>query len=263
MSLRSSASTTDWVECTTSVPGRTAFTMMAWVYPVTTGAFQCFFANIHFGIGPGGLCVLNTDSAGTKLNIFNGSADTSGSGSISSGTWYHVAMVGSGDGAGGLTGYLNGVSDVSASGNSGLGTLNVLIVAGDDGFDTADCRVAAVKIYSAALTAAEIAQEMHTIRPFRTANLHSWLPCFPGSGENIRDYSGNGRTWTINGTITDEDPPPVSFGDAPYYVGVAAAAAAGQPAAARFQMFEHSPFRQLGRESMRVLFRTPQLSRAR
>ena len=72
-------------------------------------------------------------------------------------------------------------------------------------------RMAHVKIWNVALTAAEIQQEMYSSRPQRFTNLWSWLPMIEsGSGRNS-EWSSSGNTWTANGTLADEDGPPVAW----------------------------------------------------
>jgi hypothetical protein len=94
------------------------------------------------------------------------------------------------------------------------------------GWGTADLsrlngRAAYLKDWSAALSQAEIQQEMSCIAPRRTADLYAWLPTFPGSGERGRDYSGYARDYSEAGALTDEDPPPVSWGGLlPFALGI-------------------------------------------
>ena len=73
-------------------------------------------------------------------------------------------------------------------------------------------RIHAIKIWNTALTEAEIAQEVYTVAPRKLDSLWGWYPTRPGSGERAKDYSGNGRDWTEGGTLTDDDPPPISWG---------------------------------------------------
>ena len=69
-----------------------------------------------------------------------------------------------------------------------------------------------MKAWSVELTAAEIQQEMYTVRPRRLLNLYSWTPLLPGSAERLRDYGGLAYDWTAGGTLADEDGPPISWG---------------------------------------------------
>lgn len=75
-------------------------------------------------------------------------------------------------------------------------------------------RIHAIKIWNTALTEAEIAQEVYTVAPRKLDSLWGWNPTRPGSGERAKDYSGNGRNWTEGGTLTDDDPPPISWAGA-------------------------------------------------
>ena len=72
--------------------------------------------------------------------------------------------------------------------------------------------LAHIRIWTVALSQAELEFEMCRGRPTRTTNLHLWSPFF----SDTKDYSGNGRNWTEGGTLTYEDGPPVGWGAAPY-----------------------------------------------
>lgn len=142
-------------------------------------------------------------------------------------TWYHVAIVRSGAiGAGIYTVYVNGSLDTTTAALNQTGraaatdlSLNRWAVFTDAG----RMRVAYAKAWAVALTAAEVAAEYRAIRPSTPS--WGWWPTFPGSAERARDYSGNGRNWTENGTLTDEQEPPVSWGATPLFLPYAAAVA--------------------------------------
>ncbi len=71
-------------------------------------------------------------------------------------------------------------------------------------------RIAAVKVWDAVLTSAELQNERHTYTPKRHTNLHLWSPLIPkGGGTSFLDYSPNSRHWTQGGTVTDVDGPPI------------------------------------------------------
>ena len=76
--------------------------------------------------------------------------------------------------------------------------------------DSLNGRVANVRVYSAALTQAELEAEKPAAEPVRTADLYAWYP-LDGTGD-ITDHSGNGRDLTATGTLTTESGPPVSAG---------------------------------------------------
>ena len=84
----------------------------------------------------------------------------------------------------------------------------------------------AEKAWSASLSIDEIAKEMRTIRPQRTANLYAFWPDIANTASAAAtDFSGNGRSWTNNGTISVEDPGAgVGWGASPLFVNNPAAA---------------------------------------
>lgn len=186
----------------------TSFSICAWVYiSVDTNDYACFFE-----MDASGNMWMGLTGDGTQLEIYNGSSVDAGT-TLTVGTWYHVALTWSSGST--QYGYLNGVEDMYLTGSTSLNDTTILI-GYDNWSQQFNGRIAAIKMWRAAqLTEAEIAQEMNTILPVRTDNLYGWWPCFPGSGERVRDYSGNGRNWTENGTLSDEDPPPVSWGARP------------------------------------------------
>ena len=77
--------------------------------------------------------------------------------------------------------------------------------------------VAHIFEYSAALSQAEIQNQMFKAQPQRTANLHAWTPC--RNGARTIDFSGNGRDWTEIGAMTDGIiEPPVIYAPPPMVV---------------------------------------------
>ena len=134
------------------------------------------------------------------------------------GTWVHVCSVFNGAGAGNDTRlliYKNGVAQVV----SFTGTIQATLPdAGATefimGFNAAatgyiDAQIAHVKVWTAALSAAEVYNEMNTQRPQRTANLILWAPY--DDATSARDYSGSGNNGTVTGA-TQSAGPPVSYG---------------------------------------------------
>lgn len=244
MAIRFDAST-DYLRRTANIPARGGpWTWMAWVYMSATGgsgnygtvwAINANSTSDYDGI------YFHYDGSNTRILIAvdNGSyAESRGATNLSTGTWYHVALVRSSATA--IVAYLNGVSELTGPTASQSGSAFSQMDSGVHPQYSSDAfsgRLDCVKVFDAALTAAEILQEMWTKRPQRTANLNLWTPTFPGAGERLLDYSGNGRNWTAGGTLTDEDPPPVGWGASPIYVPyVAAAAPSGNPWYAYAQM---------------------------
>jgi hypothetical protein len=59
-------------------------------------------------------------------------------------------------------------------------------------------------LHSAALSDTEIIDSASFAYPRRTNNLREWLPMDRGTARNV-DFSGNGRNYTENGTVSDAD----------------------------------------------------------
>lgn len=107
------------------------------------------------------------------------------------------------------------------------------IVGGGGGGYRISGRLAGLKEWSAYLSDAELIREAATLAPQRRANLHAWFPCVPGAGRH-RDYSGAGIVWSENGTLSDEDGPPVAppySGDGEFSAWVVAAGGSPQTVA--------------------------------
>jgi hypothetical protein len=82
---------------------------------------------------------------------------------------------------------------------------------GNDGFGGSRWQgsIAAVKVWNACLTQAEMEDESETYAPVRTSNL--WAAYSFKFGVQTTDDSGNGRTLTKNGTpVNDSSGPPIT-----------------------------------------------------
>lgn len=145
--------------------------------------------------------------------------------SLSVGQDYHIGYTRLGNS---LKVYLNGVLDITVT-NGPADYAAAFMLMGSNTVSWLNGRLSNIKIWTAELTQAEMQLEMMTIRPARFANLYLWTPNFPGATERLLDYSGNGRNWTANGTLTDEDPPPVSWGAKPRIIPAAVVSATALP----------------------------------
>lgn len=214
----------DFFSRTSDVLSYATFTLMAW--------FRLVVDNNDFGHF---LAISNTgetqydhigvDSDGTTLRSEVGGGTAVTGSALTVGTWYHIALVR--ESTTSLKTYLNSTLDITSTDNvAGRAAPNYMRCGSFFGLGI-NARAAGLKGWSSALTAAEIQQETQILRPSRSADLYGFWPVFPGATERLADYSGNGRGWTANGTLTDEDPPPVSWGASPILVPFAAAAAAG------------------------------------
>ena len=209
MAIRIDTSGGDYLSRTSPFSHNAAYTWMAWIRLETDinnyghffhvgGAFAYDANTDSVGHDTDGV-TLRTGCAGGGTNSF-----TTGSG-LSVGTWYHVALVRASTAS--LATYLDGVSNITntdnvsgraAVANAFIGSYNSLPM---------DGRIAHPKMWDTNLSPAEIAAEMLSYTPVKTANLWAYLPCNTGGGAQGDDASGNGRHFTINGTITIEDDP--------------------------------------------------------
>jgi hypothetical protein len=187
-----------------SLPNYDPVTICKWVMIVTDrNNYSNFFQLTNAGAST--YSIVGTDSNGTTLRCQTQNGTTTGT-NLSTGTWYHIAYTRSGATH---TVYLNGVSDISRSDNNAV-TMEAFVLGGLSNW--LNGRVARCKMWNAALSQAEIQQEMYTIRPVRFADLYAWWPMFPGATVRLEDSSGNGNTLIEGGTLSDEDDPPISYG---------------------------------------------------
>jgi hypothetical protein len=191
-------------------PSITAFTIMCWAKISTDrNAYSCILC-----IGTtndGNLYYLGTGSDGTTLLMYNPANDGPNGTNLTVGTWYHVALVCDGTSTGNLRAYLNGVLNSTHNGHNG--PTNAMMRFGNNFYtEFFNGCVAAVKVYSAALSADRILQERLYYTPVHTTNLQSWTPLMhPTAGSNGTDFSGSAFNFTVNGTLTVEDGPPIAW----------------------------------------------------
>jgi hypothetical protein len=159
---------------------------------------------------------ISTLADGVTLNLGDLATDNGGS-SLTVDEWNHIAWTRNGNSQ--LV-YLNGVLDISASSAYSASQWNMFRwnTGGTD--SGGDWRIAHLKMWdNLQLTVAEIQQEMRSARPQKTP-VHCWYPFIRS---NIQDLSGNGRDWTLVGTLNLEDGPPVGWGARPLILGVSGA----------------------------------------
>lgn len=182
-----------------------ARTLMGWFRIVTDrNDYTAFF-------GAGDNRLLGTDSDGTTLLFYDGAVEFTST-NLTVGTWYHLTLTLSSDASGGaFVAYLNGA--LSMNGNTSAADSGTTMYVANDAYgEWLNGNVAHVKLWSAALSAAEVQQEMYTVVPARSDNLVGWYPL--DTHTDVSDWSGGGSNWTANGTLTTEDNPPVSWGGA-------------------------------------------------
>lgn len=210
---------------TTNLPTASGFTLAGFFKIVTDRNAASTF--LHYGAtaaGNVGDKTLETGTDGTTLTLWDGADAVTGT-NLTVGSWVHLALTYD---AANARAYLNGVLDIT---NARVANPTASIAFGNT--NTADNEwlngcCAALKVYSAVLTAAEILQEASQILPVRLANLNSFFPCVDQTSANcLKDYSGISGDLTAAGTLSvDADMPPVPWkrglGKVIYVVGSSA-----------------------------------------
>lgn len=211
---------------TTGLPGITSFTMMGWFQPIVDENDETPL--LFYGDSspyPAHFYSMGMGSDGVTLSLWNGTADA-GSVVLTMGTWYHIAFTVAGTGANQALGYVNGVLEMTNNGSASVTNERIAIGDNNETSEFLNGNVAAVKIWAAVLSAAEIANEMRQYLPVRTANLNTFSPMLTTADDEI-DYSGNGNTWTVGGTLATVDGPPIPWKAGRRHVLIPAAAAPG------------------------------------
>ena len=211
MAIRLTATSSQDIRRTANLlTGRTAYTWMAWMYPLSVTAWgtvlylgnatECADADVFYVSGGARINMRSYLSTAEELAV-------TGTTPLSASTWYHVALVRT---ATDLLVYLDGAVECTGA-NSYLDRttagINCCGVRNGSQFYF-DGRFAAIKQWQAALNVTEIAAEIGKYKPQRAGDLHLWSPCFAGDPERLKDYSANGYNWTATGTLTDEADPP-------------------------------------------------------
>lgn len=227
MSLYVGATASDYgVKDSGVIDHNSAYTWMAWVDLAsdtdTYGHFWAAMSSSYDSWYDADWIGTSSDGESLRVGCAIGGSEASAAGSpMTVGTPVHVAVVR--ESASVLKLYQGGsyanqasmdISARSATQREMLGLLN-----GGGGY-RGPCRLTAIKCWQAALTADEIAAEMRSIRPLRLSNLHSWHPAIAATlTDALKDYSGNGRDWTSQGTNTVEtQSAPVSWGAGPVII---------------------------------------------
>jgi hypothetical protein len=224
MAVRFTAGSQNY-SATTGIPAGNVYTFTAWIY-----------ATVDSAAGQTVYWVTNNSDVFTGINIRDNPHNLQGvdgtlygSGGIgavsaSLGIWWRVALV------------VNGanVTFYRAPYGLALGWVSVAdatppatpvtLFLGDNRYDEFfDGRMAAVKMWQAALTPQEVAQELEQYAPVRRANLLRFHPFLVAE---TRDHSGNGFTLSGGSGATTEPGPPIPW-IAPHRRVVARLAAAG------------------------------------
>ncbi|HAM56723.1 MAG TPA: hypothetical protein DCQ64_15530 [Candidatus Rokubacteria bacterium] len=206
-----------------AIDGSSLLTVCVWYKPTAASDAAVIWGKVASVGGDAADLVLwhgvGDGSVGADFAFVMGTTAPKGrvAGIFSAGVWVHLAIVYDGGGAANadrLKLYVNGVAQtVTFSGTipASIGSSADTVTIGTDGANAWDLDgvLAHLKVWTAALTAAEVAQEMESARPARTANLVQWSPL--DDGVSAKDYSGSGNHGTVTGAVQIAGPP-VSYG---------------------------------------------------
>lgn len=234
MAIRADASG-DYYQRTASLPAYNAFTISLWFQQRTDlGAVFQSLATLTDSTIDGSFLQID-GSQGLIIGDFGGASSSILTVSLNG--WYFAAMTCAGSGAGQLIGYGAAFGSAALSTQSFTGpasfTPSSLTLFDDTFSEPFDGEIAAVKVWDRVLTQAELEIERWYYLPVLTNSLHGYWPMW-GTSDGATDFSGNGKSWTVNGTVASADGPPLPWSpprdDESAYV---IAAATGQPYAKR------------------------------
>lgn len=192
------------------------WTLMFWVYLTSDLNNFSTFVNIGSSVfATQQYQFVGTDSNGTTIINDRGGSSSTGI-NMSTARWYHIAIL-YGAAANRTDVYVDGIlgpQSTQSSMGDPVGARFEFGAVSTANTDRMNGRIAFIKWWNnRILSQAEIQTEMFSIKPKFTESLAGFWPTLAGLGERSRDYSGFGRDFTEGGTLTDEQDPPVTWGD--------------------------------------------------
>jgi hypothetical protein len=191
----------------------TDFTFACWVKLAADRATTTAILQIDNGSGTGRM----------RINAFNGTQLTFQSDgttwfgnfglTLAVGTWTYVALSATANPgqvrtAARAAGSATCTSATSSQANITMNAATLRIGDGQAASEWLNGSVAAVKVWSAALTVAELEQESWTYLPCRTSGLRGWYPLLTPS---TVDYSGQAQTLSGGSGAAADDGPPLTW----------------------------------------------------
>lgn len=232
----SGTSSANGLSRTTNLPSGSAWTFAGWWYFLGFAHGQST-PYMYSNGGDDDNRELYITTSGNML-IWDGN-DDGASFAMSANTWVHLAFTFD---QVTLRAYVNGVQQITNANTSAPS--EAIFIGTNDTAKWCNARWAAQKVWAATLTADEIANEMRYYVPLRVANINTVSFC-RDLAEAGTDYSGNGFTWTVGGTHTLVDGPPIAFMPEVANIFLPAAAAPGgdHPAMRRYGGIVYGPRR--------------------
>ena len=202
MSIRFDTAGEDY-HITTGLPGNSIpTTVMMWVFlQVDTNTYQTIFndndTNYFLGCAPDGQTLIFYDGTDRTTNQV-----------LALGAWNHICLASLGTSR--LV-YLNGNLVLNyTSGSSSDAPTSYYFGSTSGGSFSYNGRLAAVKLWTANLSNAEIKREMSQQMPIRKSNLYGFWPMIQLDVGGV-DFSNYGHTLSASGTLSTEDNPPVPW----------------------------------------------------
>lgn len=195
---------TDRYDSSLGMPAAQVYTMSCWAYLSVNRVDQsiCFAlhgTNTDIGVG--------TTTDGLTHRVYDHSGSVSATTAFTVGAWSRLAVTVNGTALVLYTGSDTGALTVTSATRSTTPNPATSFWFGSDRYaNFFNGRLAAMKLWQATLTAAEISWELAQFAPARTANLLHYHPLFVPS---LSDFSGNGYSMNGGGTTptTEADPP--------------------------------------------------------
>jgi hypothetical protein len=149
---------------------------------------------------------ISVDTSGNLAIYINGGASVA-AGTVSTGVWYHGAMVRESNTSLKfyLDGVLQGTQTFDITGRAAAQTMALGTYLGSGSYDALTGRVESCKLWTTALTATQISDEAKFYNPANGASVWAWHPLTVHT--DVTDKSGNARNWTANGTLTTGSTP--------------------------------------------------------
>lgn len=206
MAVRFDAST-DSYQATANLPTGTAYSAVCWAYiSVDRNDFSGIFSLNEL--------LVTTDADGTTIKLWDTGSYSGGQFvgfAMTAGAWHRIGLVCNGANVSMYFGAADGALSVRTVSNFTTPSSPTQLIIGSDFYNEWwNGRVAAFKLWGAALTAVEIEIELSQYQPMRTLNLNRDYPFW--RAENV-DYSGNAfNLSTATGAVTEDGPPiPISY----------------------------------------------------
>lgn len=210
MAVRFSASGQQYTR-TVSLGTQSAYTIACWAKIVVDQNVATCLVGLDDGTTTDWAAFGLTDDGTTLTHFDDGNGAGSGSIALTVGTWYFTAVVMNGT-SGTVYAQAEGSTTMTSaaltgySANINLATVRLGVSVHASDWLNGD--LTGVRLWTAALTQAELANEARQLLPYRRANL---AVAYPLASPELTDYSGNARTLSGGSGVTQDTGPGVPW----------------------------------------------------